>query len=181
MSTAGMPKGTNDRVRRGWQKRRSTMACWRLCDRWITGLDRLRADSDDANVDRFAVMERDRAAFPCAFWRERRASPNDGGRRARCHLVLLSQAQSALGSGKVKLAADDACSIKIAIVLVRPAISLSKVSEMLWASVSESDSSYPLSTSRRSVPLRTHQSGITAALACGMLDCRVGCGSLDRV
>lgn len=51
--------------------------------------------------------------------------------------VPLSLAQSALGSGKVVLAADDIYSTKIAIALVRPAISLSKVSEALWASACE--------------------------------------------
>ncbi|TCQ03178.1 LysR family transcriptional regulator [Sphingomonas sp. PP-CC-3A-396] len=51
--------------------------------------------------------------------------------------VPLSLAQSALGSGKVVLAADDVYSTKIAIALVRPAISLSKVSEALWASACE--------------------------------------------
>ena len=48
--------------------------------------------------------------------------------------VPRSLAQSALTSGKVMLAAGNTYLTKIAIALVRPTISLSKVSEALWAS-----------------------------------------------
>ncbi|SFN83748.1 LysR family transcriptional regulator [Sphingomonas sp. OK281] len=48
--------------------------------------------------------------------------------------VPRSLAQSALASGKVTLAADDTYATRIAIALVRPLLSLSKVSEALWAS-----------------------------------------------